>query len=250
MESTLEHWDARARLAKSAEEITHFDTIQRKFEINVLLSYLTSQDTLLDMGCGNGYSSAFFLNVVKEIIGGDFSSEMVNRAKKEVTGNNIDFMQIDARSFNLNRKFTKIITQRCLINILNWEEQKQALKNIASHLEKGGMFLMMEGVNDGRENLNKLRIKMGLEKLAGVEYNLDFKLHQTNLFLSDFFELVEFKTFGNYEFLTRVVYPMYISPESPYYGSKFHDIAYEFVMKSEDKFPEISKLGLWVLKKK
>ena len=250
MKETLEHWNERARLAKSAEEITHFDTVQRKFEIETLLTYINSDDVLLDLGCGNGYSSAFFKNKVKEIVGADFSEEMIKRATKEVTGNNIKFVQADARHFNLNRKFTKIITQRCLINILNWEEQQNAIRNIHSHLSEGGMFLMMEGSHDGREELNKLRLQTDLSQLPKVEYNLDFKLEPTNRLLSSLFEIKEYKTFGIYEYLTRVVYPKYIFPEQPQYGSKFHNIAYDMVMKLKDNFPEISKLALWVLKKK
>lgn len=250
MKETLEHWNNRARLAKSSEEITHFDTIQRKFEIDTLLSFLSSDDTLLDLGCGNGYSSAFFKEKVKHVLGADFSDEMIKRAKIEVTGNNIDFVQQDARNLNLNKKFTKIITQRCLINILDWEDQKQAIRNIHDHLDDNGIFLMMEGVYDGREELNKLRIKMHLEELSKVEYNLDFKIDQTNKLLNEMFDIVEYKTFGNYEFLTRIIYPRHVHPDQPQYGSKFHEIAYDFVNKMEDRFPEISKLGLWVLRKK
>ena len=250
MKETLEHWNERARLAKSAEEITHFDTVQRKFEIEILLKYLNTGDTLLDLGCGNGYSSAFFKEKVKSVLGADFSEEMIKRARKEVSGNNLEFIQADARQFNLNKKFSKIITQRCLINILNWEEQQKAIHNIHAHLSEDGMLLMMEGSNDGREALNKLRIKTGLSELPKVEYNLDFKLELTNQFLSSLFEIKEYKTFGNYEYITRVIYPKYIYPEQPHYGSKFHEIAYEMVMNTDDKFPEISKLGLWILKKK
>lgn len=250
MKETLEHWNSRAKLSKSAEEITHFDTTQRKFEIETLLSYLTPEDVLLDLGCGNGFSSAYFKEKVKEVVGGDFSEEMIKRAKNEVTGNNIEFIQIDARNFELNKKFSKIITQRCLINILSKEGQKEAIRNIYNHLSDGGFFLMMEGVQDGRQALNALRIKMALEELPTVEYNLDFKLDETNNFLDEMFERVEFKTFGNYEFITRIVYPRYVAPEQPHYGSKFHELAYDLIARMEDRFPDISKLGLWVLKKK
>jgi len=250
MEETLDHWNERAKLAKSPEEITHFDTNQRRFEINTLLTFLEPNDVILDLGCGNGYSSNIFKERVKQIVGGDFSPEMIRRARQEVVGDNVEFIQIDARKFNLDRKFTKVITQRCLINILDWDEQKKAIHNIHNHLAKDGIFLMLEGSYDGRKNLNELRVKLKLDELTPVQYNLDFKLDQTNSFLSQFFDILDYKTFGLYEFITRIIYPQYISPEQPHYGSKFHEVGEKLLFNVNDRFPEISKLGLWVLKKK
>ena len=88
-------------------------------------------DVVLDLGCGNGYSTWIFAERVKEIIGGDFSPEMIKRAFQEnIVASNIQYQLMDARDFHLDRMFTKVITERCLINILDWSQQQQAIETI------------------------------------------------------------------------------------------------------------------------
>jgi SAM-dependent methyltransferase len=251
MIETLNYWNQKAKNSLDNESVTHSDIHQRQFEISTLIKYLDKTDKVLDIGCGNGFSTIFFSDYCQEIMGGDFSPEMVKRARIENSKNGlIKFEIIDARNFNLEIKFSKIITQRCLINILDWELQKKAITNIANHLTDAGTFLMMEGIKDGRANLNLLRNTLGLENLSKVEYNLDFEEKETNKFLSQYFNIEDFVTFGTYEFITRVIYPLYIHPNIPQYGSKFHEIAQNFTEKVTDFAPHISKLGLWVLRKK
>ena len=230
MRETLDYWNKRASESMDVESVTHADVFQRKFEIDTLLKNLDSSDTLLDMGCGNGYSTNYFSGLCKEVVGGDFSEKMIERAKSENAKDNVSYVQIDARNFNLEKKFSKIITQRCLINILDWEGQKSAIKNIHAHLETGGELLMMEGLEDGRNNLNKARVEMGLDELTPVQYNYDFKLDRTKEYCSDLFDLVNIVTFGDYEMITRIVYPKMIFPEEPTYGSKFHEVACELIL--------------------
>jgi SAM-dependent methyltransferase len=204
----------------------------------------------LDIGCGNGFATAFYSKRCKKITGVDFSREMISRAVAENSGKNISYQVADVRTMNLERKFNKIITQRCLINILDWKEQRLAIRNISGHLASGGYFLMMEGIADGRRSINELRIKLGLEKLSDVKYNLDFHFKKTNLFLKREFIIEEFKTFGMYEFITRIIYPLYIYPQEPTYGSPFHNIAGKMIANMDDLIPSLSKFGMWILKKK
>jgi SAM-dependent methyltransferase len=251
MIETLDYWNQRAKNLMDNESVTHQDIHQRQFEISKLIKYLDKTDKVLDIGCGNGFSTAIFSDYCHEIVGGDFSPEMVRRARIENSKNElIKYEIIDARNFSLKNRFSKIITQRCLINILDWESQKKAIINIANHLTDMGTLLMMEGVKDGRENLNLLRNSLGLENLSKVEYNLDFDKKVTDNFLSLYFNIEDFVTFGTYELITRVIYPLYIHPNTPQYGSKFHDIAQKIIEKTNDFAPQISKLGLWVLRKK
>lgn len=251
MKETIEYWNQRAKEIKNDESVTHRDVFQRKFEISKLVKLIQKEDRILDLGCGNGYSTIIFSDYCSEIIGGDFSKEMIKRASTENSKKGlIKYKIIDARDFNLEEKFTKIITQRCLINILDWELQKKAIINIYNHLSDNGVLLMMEGVKDGRDNLNKLRNTFGLKDLQKVEYNLDFEKEKTNQFLKSYFTIENYNTFGTYELITRVLYPLYIYPDSPEYGSKFHEIAYNFVEENLDFAPDISKLGLWILRKK
>jgi len=251
MKETLEYWNERAILNKDAREITHFDVHQRQFEIDFILKYLNQNQNVLDLGCGNGYTTNKIKNSVKKITGIDFSPEMINRAKTEVgEDENCKFLAGDARNFQLNEKFDVIITQRCLINILDYNKQKEALINIHKHLKSGGLFLMFEGAAEGKKNLNKIRNKFGLENIPKVEYNLDFKESELEDFMKVKFNLKKLITFGQYEYITRIIYPCSIFPENPHYESKFHDIALKAVQNNDDKYPEISKLKFWIWQKK
>lgn len=250
MKNTHHYWNNRAQHVANSKLLTHFDLTQRQIEIDSIVSYLSKKDVVLDIGCGNGFSTLFFSKRCKKITGADFSEEMISRAIIENPGKNISYHVADVRTMNLDRKFSKIITQRCLINILDWKEQKLAIRNISRHLESGGYFLMLEGIDDGRNKINELRTKVGLKKLSNVKYNLDFNLKRTNAFLRKDFIIEEFKTYGIYEFVTRIIYPLYIDPKEPTYGSPFHNIAYKMISKMNDLIPSLSKFGMWILKKK
>ncbi len=250
MKDTCQYWNNRARNVKNHKLLTHFDLTQRQIEIDSIISFIKPDDVVLDIGCGNGFSTAIFSKKCKKIIGIDFSEAMISRAKKENSRKNISYQQADVRTMNLDVKFTKIITQRCLINILIWKEQQWAIRNILSHIKPKGYFLMLEGIADGRSNINDLRIGVGLKKLSVVEYNLDFQLKRTNTYLRKYFSIEGFKTYGIYEFVTRIIYPLYIYPQEPKYGSSFHEIAGKIVNSTNDLVPSLSKFGMWILKKK
>ena len=67
-----------------------------------------------------------------------------------------------------------VYSERCLINILDWEEQKQALNEICRVLKPGGFYLMLENFTDGLTNINKARKEFGLEALTEAYHNKYF----------------------------------------------------------------------------
>lgn len=249
MKETLQYWDDRALENKDARSITHYDIHQRQFEIEFISKYLKKDQSVLEIGCGNGYTTGIINSLIANIKAIDFSPEMINRAKKEVSGENIEFTVGDVRNLNIDKQYDVIITQRCLINILSWEMQQEGLLNIAKCLKPGGIFIMFEGSADGKRNLNTVRKTFGLKEIPKVEYNLDFEEQDLRTFMKDEFDLLEKNTFGQYEYITRVIYPLSIAPEDPQYESKFHDIALKSVQTLKDSHPDISKLAMWVWKK-
>ena len=248
---TLSYWEERAKRVNDLSAVTHSDTFQRQLESDAILKYLQKGDQVLDVGCGNGFGTSIFSKHCARISGIDFSPAMIARAKVENSRKGkISYKVADIRNQKIVGKYSKILTVRCLINILNWEGQKKALKNIAGAVKTGGLFLMMEGIADGRAELNKTRVRLGLNKLPSVAYNLDFEKKRTELVLKKYFTIEKFLTFGNYELITRILYPLYVFPAEPTYGSKFHEIALNVCGNARDFAPEISKLGMWVLKKR
>jgi ubiquinone/menaquinone biosynthesis C-methylase UbiE len=137
---------------------------------------------ILDLGCGSGYT----LKILAEKYpknhywGVDITKEMIKIAKNAKLSN-CNFFVGDARSLKFKENyFDFIFVERCLINILNWGEQKKALNEIWRALKPEGCFLMIECFTDGLKNNNRARKECGLKDLEPAYHN---KYIEKKLFL-------------------------------------------------------------------
>ena len=160
--------------------------------------------TVLDLGCNNGYTLDILVNrpyPVNNYHGIDLIEEAIENAKRrELT--KCDFIVGDAREINYEESFFDLVyTQRCLINIPDWEGQKRALNEIRRVLGYNSYYLMIESFTDGLKNNNKARIECGLEPLEQAIHNnyLDKDLFLE--FIKDKFEVIELSDFP-YNFLS------------------------------------------------
>ena len=154
------------------------DKILRKLEIQTIVKYLPDGASVIDLGCGNGYSTYEFAarrNVT--VVGVDYSNEMIfnaNRSLEEHSNNEIvnrlQFKQADVMNLSTIEKdtFDVAITERCLINLTSWEDQQKAIDQVRDVLKVGGLFIMLEGFIQGLYNLNQQRRKFGLEDIKVV----------------------------------------------------------------------------------
>jgi len=244
-------WKQKATSEVDKFIVTHGDIYQKLLEINRIKTYLKKSDIVLDVGCGNGYSTAKFAAHCKKIIGLDYSVEMINRAKRENSNkSNISFVVGDVLNSNFPENyFDVVISERCLINISTWEKQKGAISNITNIIKSQGIFLMMEGCAEGRANLNKLRVEINLPAMPEVAHNTDLSEPELLDFLKKDFEILKIEKFGLYELVTRLIYPLFIFPEQPKYGSKFNKIAYELSLRLSC-LDDLSRLIFLVLRKR
>lgn len=90
LDRTEKFWD---KLAK------HFDSMTKHFEsppIELSKQYLKENDIVLDFGCATGTVANEIANCVKQVVGIDISSKMIDIAKKKadtLNVENIDFKQ-------------------------------------------------------------------------------------------------------------------------------------------------------------
>src|SRR5689334_12586072 len=144
-ESIKALWERRA-LDPSFEEdlVTHRDRNQRLLEISMVLQDLPSDARVLDVGCGNGFSTGIFAKHAASILGIDYSPAMIERARHKVCDvENAKFEVQDVLRLDLPaRTFDVAISQRCLINLTSWDAQRQAIENIASTLKPLGTFFL------------------------------------------------------------------------------------------------------------
>jgi SAM-dependent methyltransferase len=225
---TKAFWEDRARNPDLTEEtVTHPDYNQRLLEIEVLLQYLPQGQRILDVGCGNGFSTAVFARYAAHVVGIDYSAAMIERAGREF-GHlpNISFAVQDVLDLDFPpESFDVVISQRCLINLPTWETQQKAITNIARVLKPGGYFFLQEGSRQGRERLNQVRETFGLSRMPTVAYNLDFDEENLWPFVCRYFDIVEVRRFGLYDLISRVVHPLLVSPAEPRYDAKINEVA-------------------------
>ena len=246
-----EYWEKLAKSKPSGELVTHGDIYQVALEIDAILSFLSDDSSVLDVGCGTGFSTFAYAKKCKEAVGIDYSISMIESAKANYNLGNLTFEHIDVLSLSKQYgQFSTIISTRCLINLKSWDKQKDALKRIHSCLIPEGNLILSEGSQQGRSDLNKLRRSVGLSDMPQVWHNNDFDEDKLMPFLMKLFSLEKNCRFGLYDILMRVYYPLSISPKEPQYGTSFHKAAYNLVEALNDNaYPKYSREFLMVLRK-
>lgn len=194
-----EHYKIQAEKHQDSALSTMEDPIIRQKEVEVIMNFFNllhlkeNVKNVIEIGCGNGYT----LNLLKEkfsnynFTGLDFSEDLLKIANNRNL-ENVKFCQGDVRKLEFpDESFDVIFTERCIINLLAWEEQQQALIEMHRILRKGGHILFMESFTDGYENLNKARTELGLDAIAMPHHNLYFKKETFEPFVSTLFKIMD-----------------------------------------------------------
>ncbi len=253
-----EHYESIGALKD--DRVTAFDGHLRDLEIAYGTSHLSSDQTVLDVGCGGGVACFTYATQAKQVTGIDFSQSMIDFAndKKSHAPLNIreklTFQQASALELPFeDNTFDVITTHRVLIALLSWGTQRKALSEIKRCLKGGGRFLMFEATEEGLETLNQYRQLFGLEEVEkggrGDYDRLLFSEKKLKDFMHPHFELETIHTFGMYYFLTRILQPLYVAPDQPRYDHPLNTTAFEIAKKLPD-FHDLGHLKGFVWKKK
>jgi ubiquinone/menaquinone biosynthesis C-methylase UbiE len=143
-------------------------------EVTKFLSRKKRKLNVLDLGCGNGYALSILSKSQphNEYTGLDFTREMIGICLSRNLPN-CRFVKGDARhTFLPDNRFHLVFTERCLINIPQWEEQIKALNEIHRILKPSSHLLLIECFTDGLKDLNRAREECGLPSLEPKPYNL------------------------------------------------------------------------------
>jgi SAM-dependent methyltransferase len=207
-EAVKEYWE-------EPNTVSIIDKNLHKIEIDTVCKYLRSANSLADIGCGNGEATIQYAKKVNRCIGFERSDYLRQKAIENVKKagiNNISIEEADVLEMsNISEKFDVIVTQRALINLASWEEQKRAILNIYNALKIGGLYIMIENTNDAFFALNDMRVEVGLEPIPQHWHNRFFDYEQLMAFLEGKFQLLKVHDFGLYYFLTRVYVQMFAS---------------------------------------
>ena len=209
----------------------------RELEIDLGASYMRPGDRTLDVGCGLGYAvTQFAARLEVAAVGIDYAGNMVAGARKLLDESGValrgtaEFQEASVLGLPFpDARFDVVTSSRCLMALLDWDLQRQALVEIRRVLKPGGALVLMEGTLDGLERLNRAREAFGLEPIAaeGRDRLFTLKFHESELldFCRPFYELERTQRFGMYYFLSRIVHPLLVAPDKPRYDHKLNDVA-------------------------
>ena len=183
--------------------------------------HLLPTDRLADIGCGDGEATVQYAARVQNCIGIERSDNLRRKAQEAVMKSglsNISVRSGDIMDFGtIEGEFDVVVTQRVLINLSSWEDQKRALLNVHRVLNPGGRYIMIENTNDAFLALNDMRTAMGLPPIPQHWHNRFFDYDNLMAFCQGRFQLLKHFDFGLYYLLTRVYVPMFASFEG--YGA-------------------------------
>ena len=134
-------------------------------------------NTVLDVGCGNGFLAYDVAKKAKRVVGIDINKKNIEFAKKHYKRGNLEFIVGDATKYQFNESFDVIILSNVLEHIENRVEFLKKLRNVAPK------FLIRVPL------ITRSWLPVYLKEL-GYEYRLD-KTHYIEYTEEEFFEEME-----------------------------------------------------------
>lgn len=209
----MDHYSKEAQLHGVSGTCTIQDIRTRYLELNAISKFVQDGMRIGEVGCGNGFTAKelakrFYVTIEAS----DLNRDLVKLAKKHPLKNsrgNVAFSVKNVLSLRDKDKFNLIFTERCLQNLLSWNQQKHALELLRNALTLGGILILVESFFDCLKNLNEAREELDLPKINPPWYNHWFDKnelvrHATRLGLQ-FFEEDNF--LSGYYFGSRVILP-------------------------------------------
>jgi len=227
----IEHYNHRALTYGTSGEATLGDANMRALEVETAASWLTHQDRVLDVCCGNGIATVELSGHCQTITGIDLSEKMIEAARRQRESRsprpqNVTFQVRDVLDPEIPAgEYNAVVSIRGLINLPSWELQQQAIRNIHRLLPVGGKFIFIEGSKDGLRKINRFRKRLGLSPIAEPWYNRHFESARLSAFMDGLFEVQDTRNLDAYFLISRVFYPFACQPDEPDFGHICNTVA-------------------------
>ncbi|MEM7125585.1 MAG: class I SAM-dependent methyltransferase [Chloroflexota bacterium] len=113
-----------------------------KLENSILIDLAKEANgTTLELGCGYGRIAIPLAERGIELVGIELCPPSIAAARQKGAGLPIEWVEGDARTFQLNRKFPFIFARGCVFNfMLTRIDQEAMLARVREHLTEGGKF--------------------------------------------------------------------------------------------------------------
>jgi SAM-dependent methyltransferase len=236
MDKVHDFWDKQAAEFGASDLATAPDHFYREMEIKRIIEHLVDGESILDVGCGNGYSTFKFADAFPKsrFFGLDYSEPMIDQAREtrkgwaEEGGPAFIIGNVLQLEKDFPAKFDTIVSERCLINLANWEEQQNALLQMKERLKPDGRIILVENFMNGLRSLNHQREKFGLHPIEVRWHNRYLEMNEFLIFCGKHFDIEYEDNIGNiYYLLSRVLYAALAKREGkePEYSHPINEIA-------------------------
>lgn len=204
----IKYWDSRSNMGEMAGTR---DLIAKQLEMKTLAECfpVDSTESVIDMGCGNGMTS-LYLRAVRpglKITGVDNSDGMIAHAIGYAWNKGVTYAYGSVLTYQPKEKVDCAYTERTIVNLPDWDAQKAAIMNILQMLRPGGTYLMMENSKDGVDEINGIRLLLGLKPITQPWHNRYLRDEEIDsISVNEFGHLDQVINYSsNYYFLSRVV---------------------------------------------
>lgn len=229
-------WESQAVKHQTSHTASWGDNFAIDLEIENIGKFIKQGDLVLDMGCANGFASfrQFEAHNPKKIYGVDFAGNMIKYANQVLDAfpqkERLQFDVGDIRDIQFeDEMFDVVYTTRVLINLPNWEEQIQGLKECLRVTKKGGKVIFSEAFWEPLVQLNSLRALKQLPPLVEHDFNRYIKKDKLETFFNDLKLDFECNDFSSVYYLgSRFIRELVTDPSKyPGYSNPINKAFYE-----------------------
>jgi ubiquinone/menaquinone biosynthesis C-methylase UbiE len=238
VQHVLSHYKEEAAKHGASKASTMWDNTTRQRELDAIVQLIrhvsggqVAQQRVLEIGAGNGVLLAHLNDVLPELspVAVEFSPDMLAVAKQRQLPR-ATLLQGDVRSLPFeDNSFDIVVTERCVINLMDKHHQLEAFAQIARVLRPGGHYICIEAFTDGHQMMNQARDELGLPAIPQAHHNLWFDKGWFRESVAGAFEVVDLKVkpelpqenfMSSHYFVSRVLYPA-VSKREPLYNTAF-----------------------------
>lgn len=219
LEQIREYWTRQAQKYGQSVSASWSDQMAVEMEIQEIIDRLADGDRVLDVGCGNGYSTVQFAFHKRVTIRGlDYIPDLIDQARLRLEG--LDYALPGQVEFDLGditalpeptAAYDKVVVIRVIINLGDWRRQLQGLQECVRVLRPGGMLLLSEATLQGWNRLNSFRREWGLADIPMPPFNQYLDEEKVIAALNPDLELIQLADFSSTYYVgTRVLKPLLI----------------------------------------
>lgn len=245
-------WKSRSSLGATA---CTQDLGLKQLEIEAISAHIQDGLSVLDVGCGNGITAMELARRFSvDLTAVDYAEELISSARNELElrqtelKGSVHFRVGDLRCLNrLEGSFDRIYTERALINLPDWDSQKEAIRGILGRLCSGGLYIMCEHSQDGLDRLNELRSQAGLTDISPPWHNRYLRENEVEAARFEGAKLEALLDFSStYYFLSRVVNAWLSAQEGrePSYDAPVNQLALQL-----PSFGDVGQGKVWLWRK-